>query len=196
MRDALLYIPAAADPAGPIPLAVSLHGAGGNAQHGLDLLKDRADAHRFAVLAPASAAGTWDVIVSGYGPDVKAIDGLLAQTFRRVPVRRNAVSISGFSDGASYALSLGLANALFQHILAFSPGFMMPPREEDKPQVFISHGIRDTVLPIDPCSRSIVPRLRRAGYRVEYREFDGPHVVPADIKEDAIQWWYGSFKGE
>ena len=35
---------------------------------------------------------------------------------------------SGFSDGASYALSLGAANGdLFTHIAAFSPGFMRPP---------------------------------------------------------------------
>lgn len=35
---------------------------------------------------------------------------------------------AGFSDGASYALSLGLPNGnLFSHIVAFSPGFMRAP---------------------------------------------------------------------
>jgi poly(3-hydroxybutyrate) depolymerase len=38
------------------------------------------------------------------------------------------ICVSGFSDGASYALSLGLANGdLFTHVAAFSPGFMRPP---------------------------------------------------------------------
>jgi predicted esterase len=42
-------------------------------------------------------------------------------------VDRSAICCSGFSDGASYALSLGLSNGdLFSHILAFSPGFMRP----------------------------------------------------------------------
>lgn len=35
---------------------------------------------------------------------------------------------AGFSDGASYALSLGQPNAdVFSHIIAFSPGFMRAP---------------------------------------------------------------------
>jgi predicted esterase len=40
----------------------------------------------------------------------------------------------GFSDGASYALSLGLANGdLFTHVLGFSPGFMRVPRHVGRP---------------------------------------------------------------
>jgi predicted esterase len=34
------------------------------------------------------------------------------------------LAVSGFSDGASYALSIGPANGdLFTHVMAFSPGF-------------------------------------------------------------------------
>jgi flavin-binding protein dodecin len=33
--------------------------------------------------------------------------------------------------------------------------------------------------------RRIVPRLRRAGYDVTYREFDGGHTVPPEIALDA-----------
>jgi predicted esterase len=79
------------------------------------------------------------------------------------------VAIGGFSDGASYALSLGLTNGdLFSHVLAFSPGFMAPAGQEGSPRIFVSHGTRDAVLPIDRCSRRIVPTLRRAGYDVAY----------------------------
>ncbi len=40
-------------------------------------------------------------------------------------------SPQGFSDGASYALSLGVPNGdLFTHIVAFSPGFMRLPDQE------------------------------------------------------------------
>ena len=46
----------------------------------------------------------------------------------QLDVDRQRVCASGFSDGASYALSLGAANGdLFTHIAAFSPGFMRPP---------------------------------------------------------------------
>jgi predicted esterase len=55
--------------------------------------------------------------------------------------------------------------------------------------VYVAHGTADRVLPIDRCSRRIVPALRDADYDVHYREFDGGHVVPADLAEDAFAWW-------
>lgn len=87
------------------------------------------------------------------------------------------------------APALGLANGLlFGRILAFSPGFAAPPRTEGRPGVFISHGTGDEVLPIDACSRRLVPQLRRAGYEVRYREFAGSHAVPGGMVDDALGW--------
>lgn len=57
------------------------------------------------------------------------------------------------------------------------------------PAIFISHGTDDAVLPVDPCSRTLVPRLQRAGYDVRYREFDGGHVVPPEIACEAVGWF-------
>jgi predicted esterase len=57
------------------------------------------------------------------------------------------------------------------------------------PQIFVSHGTRDGWLPIESCSRRIVPRLEGAGYEVRYREFDGPHVVPPGIGREAAEWF-------
>jgi phospholipase/carboxylesterase len=167
-----------------------LHGAGGNAQHGLALLQPLADAAGLLLLAPASRAATWDVIRGGYGPDVAAIDEALARVFAAYHVDQARLALGGFSDGASYALSLGLMNgALFTHILAFSPGFLAPLRREGTPRVFISHGTRDAVLPIDRCSRRLVPQLQAGGYDLHYAEFDGPHTVPAQIARDAVLWF-------
>jgi predicted esterase len=45
------------------------------------------------------------------------------------------------------------------------------------------------VLPIDRCSRRIVPTLRRAGYDVTQREFDGGHAVPPEVVHDAADWF-------
>jgi predicted esterase len=104
-----------------------------------------------------------------------------------VPV--GSFSIVGCSDGASYALSLGVANGdVFESVLAFSPGFMTSSVRNGTPRCFVSHGVRDAVLPIDMCSRRLVPRLRQAGYDVVYREFDGPHEAPAAIAAEAVHW--------
>jgi phospholipase/carboxylesterase len=59
------------------------------------------------------------------------------------------LAVEGFSDGASYALSIGLTNGdLFTHVVAFSPGFASPVAYTGKPPVFVSHGTHDEVLPI------------------------------------------------
>ncbi|GMA14037.1 alpha/beta hydrolase [Deinococcus metallilatus] len=187
-RDGLLYVPDTR-PIRPMPLIVMLHGAGCNAQHGLAPLLSHADTHGLLLLAPEARSSTWDVIRGGYGPDVAFIDQALAFVFERYPVDPTRVVLEGFSDGASYALSLGLGNGdLFTHLMAFSPGFMAPARQVGAPRIFISHGEYDRVLPIDRCSRVIVPQLRRAGYDVEYLEFAGPHTVPEEIVEAALAW--------
>jgi predicted esterase len=109
--------------------------------------------------------------------------------FESYPVDQARLAISGFSDGASYALSLGLANAdLFTHIIAFSPGYIAPARRVGTPRVYLSHGREDTVLPIERTSRRIVPQLRRTHVPIEAHEFDGPHTVPTAVAEDAVRW--------
>jgi phospholipase/carboxylesterase len=54
--------------------------------------------------------------------------------------------------------------------------------------VFVTHGIADAVLPIDRCSRRLVPALRGGGYDVVYEEFDGGHAVPRELAHRAIEW--------
>jgi phospholipase/carboxylesterase len=185
-RDGLVLVPAAAAAGEPRPLVVALHGAGGTGAQMIDLLEPSASRRRLFVLAPDSRARTWDVIAGGgYGPDVEFIDDALAAVFAAYPVGPTA--IGGFSDGASYALSLGLANGdLFGHVLAWSPGFAAPGSQVGGPRVFVSHGTGDRVLPIERCSRRIVPRLRNEGYDVVYREFDGGHTVPREQIEAAL----------
>lgn len=191
-RDALLYVPTGYQSGRPAPLAVMLHGAGGHAPHGMDLWQPLADEAGLLLLAPASRRQTWDVIGGHYGPDVAAIDRALEQVFARCAVDPDRIAVGGFSDGASYALSLGITNGdLFSAIVAFSPGFSAPAGRHGSPRVYVSHGTRDAVLPIDVCSRRLVPRLRHDGYSVRYHEFDGPHTVPPAIAHEARDWWLG-----
>lgn len=185
-EPAVVYVPAVAD-GRSLRLVVLLHGAGGVPESVVNILHEAADRHGLLLLAPKSLAATWDVIVGGYGPDVRNIDRLLDEVTGTHPVR--AYSIGGFSDGASYALSLGRANGdIFDSVIAFSPGFEAAQIQVGSPRVFISHGTDDRVLPIDRCSRRIVPALEAAGYEVTYREFEGGHVVPAAIRRESVEW--------
>jgi phospholipase/carboxylesterase len=185
----LLYVPAGVRPERPAPLVLVLHGAGATAQQGLELLLGQADDVGLVLVAPSSQGQTWDLLLGGYGPDVAWIDRALAEAFQRLPVDPSRLAVGGFSDGASYAISLGLTNGdLFSHVLAFSPGFAAPARRRGRPRLFVSHGTRDRVLPISACSRRLVPQLRQAGYQVRYREFEGGHTIPAAIARDAVAW--------
>ena len=189
-RDSYLYVPASYRPERPAPMALLLHGAGGHALHGLDLLRGQADAAGLLLLAPASRDSTWDLIAQHYyGADIELIERSLAMVLADYAVDARRLAVGGFSDGASYALSLGLDNGdLFSHVIAFSPGFMMPLASRGMPRLFVSHGDADTVLPINLCSRRLVPRLRQEGYAVEYVEFAGEHVVPPEIATQALDW--------
>ncbi|MCC6179521.1 MAG: phospholipase [Chloroflexi bacterium] len=192
-RDGLLYVPPTYEPGRPAPLVLMLHGAGGNARQGLSPLLEMADRVDAILVAPDSRRQTWDVLASGFGPDVEFIDRALDEVFARFDVDPSLVAIEGFSDGASYALSLGLTNGdLFTHVIAFSPGFSAPGARAGTPRIYVSHGIGDMVLPIGSCSRRLVPALRRAGYDLTYQEFAGPHVVPDEIASEALNWFLES----
>jgi phospholipase/carboxylesterase len=187
-RDGLLVVPRSYSPEKPAPLVVMLHGAGGRAQR-IAARFPMADQSGAILLVPDSRAATWDVIRGPFGPDVQFIDRALDFTFERCAVDTHRLAIGGFSDGASYGLSLGLDNGtLFTHVMAFSPGFTVNRRPSGRPRIFISHGKADEILPIDACSRRIVPALEDAGYAVTYKEFDGPHTVPQAIAREAFTW--------
>ena len=189
-RDAILYVPPAYSPARAWPLVVGLHGAGGRAKGGMRLFRRYADELGIIVLAPPSRDASWDVRYGGFGPDVAFIDDALRFVFTRYRIDPRHVMLAGFSDGASYALSLGLVNGdLFTHLCAFSPGFIADGERHGEPDVFIAHGVHDPVLPIDQASRRIVPALRRDGYDVTYVEFDGDHHVEPENQDRAVRWF-------
>jgi predicted esterase len=113
--------------------------------------------------------------------------------FETVAIDPARVTVGGFSDGASYAVSLGLINGdLFGRVLAFSPGFIIDGPLQGKPRLFVSHGTADPILPIDRCSRVIVGRLKRRGYDVTYREFEGGHEIPDSIAREGMKWAAGA----
>lgn len=101
------------------------------------------------------------------------------------------IAVCGFSDGASYAIGLGISNGgLLGAVIAFSPGFVPPGvQRAGRPRILISHGRRDQILPFENTSGEMVPLLKQAGYSVTFREFDGPHTVPPEVARGAMEWF-------
>src|SRR5262249_54920647 len=91
------------------------------------------------------------------------------------------------------ALGLGISNGgdVFESVAAFSPGFIPPgfERTANKPRIFISHGTSDQILPFEECGKPVASALKRGGYAVTFRQFDGPHTVPREVTEEAFRWF-------
>lgn len=187
-RDGVIQMPTAAG-RGPLPLLLFLHGATQSGAVMLRRISGAADEAGLVVVAPDSRGTTWDAIRGGFGEDVEFLNRVLEHVFARLDVDPARVVLGGFSDGASYALSLGLANGdLFPRVLACSPGFVIPAPPHGRARFFVSHGTSDQVLPIDQCSRVIVPILKSMGYDVTFREFDGRHEIPPAVATEAMRW--------
>ena len=174
---------------GAVPLLLMLHGATQTADDMIWYLGAQAEEAGVAVLAPKSAGTTWDAIGGSFGEDVAYLNRVLERVFEIVAVDPARVAIGGFSDGASYALSLGMINGdLFPSVAAFSPGFVISGTPNGRPRIFISHGTHDHILPIDSCGRRIAATLISRGYDVTFREFDGDHDIPDDVAHDGLKW--------
>ncbi|MES2176222.1 MAG: phospholipase [Gemmatimonadota bacterium] len=185
-RPTLLYVPPSYKTDVPAPIVVVLHGATGAGVNQLARYRAYAEQFGAVVLAPSSEGVTWDAIRGDFDADCLHIDAALDYVFDRCAIDATRVAIAGFSDGASYALSLGLINGqLFTHAVAFSPGFIIPGERARKPAIFIAHGTQDEILPIDRCGRPIARDLRAAGYAVDFREFNGGHQMLETMMPDA-----------
>lgn len=191
-RDGFLWVPTTYNASTPAPLIVLLHGAGHDSSEWSQApLADIFGPSGAIVMGTDSFYGTWDLAAVGYfGPDVEFMNIALGHVFERCNIDPERIALGGFSDGASYALSLGLTNGdLFNEVVAFSPGFLSSGVRHGRPRIFESHGTSDPILPIDQTSRRIVPALRTDGYDVTYVEFAGGHTVTRAIADQMVEWW-------
>jgi len=158
----------------------------------------------FHYFAPESPSPSWGTGPKNWGYDYLAINRALEEAFGRYAIDRNRLAIGGFSDGASYALSLGLANGdVFSYVIAFSLGFIVRAQARGRigndnkvriPLVYIAHGTGDNVLPITSTSRIFVSSLRKNSYNVEFREFSGGHHLSRQVVDQAMTWLTAAFQ--
>jgi predicted esterase len=187
-RNSILHVPKTATQSS-LPLFVMLHGATQSAEDMFWYLGATPDETGVVVFAPNARDTTWDAIGGSFGDDVADLNRALEHVFETVAIDPARIAIGGFSDGATYGLSLGLINGdLFHSVVAFSPGFLIDGMAHGKPRVFISHGTHDHILPIDRCGRRLAANLISRGYEVSFREFDGDHEIPADVAREGLTW--------
>jgi phospholipase/carboxylesterase len=188
-RDAQLYVPPSYDSSRAVPLLVLLHGAGRDSTEwtSADAFRALLDEFGVAMLCPSSRGATW---VPG-AREVAFIDQALQATFDRLRVDSSKLGFGGFSDGASFGLSLGMANGdLFSHLLGFSAGYLLDLKRLGKPRIFMSHGKSDGILPYTGAV-AIGDSLRSSGYTVDFTSFEGGHTIGTAVARKALEWFTG-----
>ncbi len=175
---------------GPRALIVALHGAGGTPAGAIEAFGGALDEPGLVLIAPASKGQTWSILRSAQDLDLESVNLALAEAYERCTIDRRRIAVGGFSDGATYALTLGVSNGdLFPAVIAFSPGGIVAGEQRGVPRFFVSHGTHDSVLPIGSAGDAVVRKLRRAGYPVTYRRFRGDHEVPTAMSAAAVRWF-------
>lgn len=191
-REAVLVVPEGLDPVAPVPLLVMCHGAGGDANKVLPHWVRWARARRFLLLAPQSMFPTWDIVIGGHGPDLERLDAALQQVASHFRIDPAHLALAGFSDGGSYALSVGLSNGdVFSHVIALSAGFMNTFSRVGSPRVFMAHGRSDTQLPFETSARPHALKLLEQGVDLTLLPFEGDHVIVPAVVERAVGFFMG-----
>lgn len=185
--DAVVYLPASALRRGLVPLLVFLHGASRSVLPYVEAHRAAAGEAGVAIVAPYSASDTWDGVYGDYDEDVASLDLVMQWVFYQLPVHPRAVVMTGFSDGAVYALAVGRANgAIFSRIAAYAPHRLLETDVQGLPPVLVSHGTDDTIVPWGVSAEQIVPVLREKGHEVEFVSFEGGHSVPQALMSAAV----------
>ena len=191
-REAVLVVPEGLGLDVAVPLLVFFHGAGGDANKILPHVVRWARARRFLLLAPQSLLPTWDLVIGGHGPDLERLEIALAQVSAHFRIDPARLAFAGFSDGGSYALSVGLTNGdVASHVIALSAGFMNTFVRHGSPKVFIAHGRSDSQLPMETSARPHALKLLEEGVDLTLQPFDGDHVIVPEVVEQAIIFFLG-----
>jgi predicted esterase len=213
-EDAIAYVPASAGP--HPPLLVLLHGAGHRQREMLEHMEGEADARGIVLLAPASRGISWDSVLAAEEPpspgsalanararrftgseDANRVEAAIAALGRQMPVDRARAVLAGFSDGATFALAMGMARShAFAAVIAWSPGIAIRTTDPAHGRkVFVSHGRRDPLLRFDETCGEIVPMLQSEGAAVTFLPFDGGHEAPAGVKDAFLDALFGRVAG-
>lgn len=188
-RDGTVYVPTTYKKGTPMPMLVMLHGYGGDADN-LRSVFSLAEAHGVIVLAPESRDVTWGMESPGFDTDSRFIGMAFRWVAEVLTVDRSRIAMGGSSDGANYALNMGLAYGdTFNHLMIFSAGTLATFRRQGKPRIFLSHGTHDTAMPIDRTGRKFAAELKDSQYDILYREYEGGHGAPVEVVAEAFEWF-------
>jgi len=106
-------------------------------------------------------------------------------------LNRQQAALLGFSQGGMMAYMLADRHPqkfpLVAALSTYLPG-AYALQADIKPQLFVSHGLYDDVIPVDKARESI-ERLRRHGYTPHYIEYPTGHYLSEENIRDLALWF-------
>ena len=196
---ALLLTPDEIDPQRSYPLITLLHGAGRQDEMLSKLFREEPERRQALFLTPRSYLPTWDLIAGAGRNDLDFLEHAHNLIYRRYPIDPQRQALLGYSDGASYALSLGLSNPeIFSAVMGWAAGFELFDREaaagsSKKPRVLLEYGTHDPVFPFEQVALPMRANLERLGYDVAFRvDEGGKHWPSGTFHTEALDWFFGS----
>lgn len=190
-----LFIPPTYQASRAYALVLCLHGFGFTGEEYLERWRTRLG-EDYLLACPTYPSGAWFT---------RRAEELVLETIRQVRRRYHIdpdrVFLTGMSNGGIGAWLIGMHHApLFAGLAPMASGLddvLMPflANLQHTP-VYIIHGAKDQVMPVD-LSRSIAKELDRLGYRYVYREHQrehpmaGGHYFPREELPDLVAWFNG-----
>jgi phospholipase/carboxylesterase len=203
------------EPARPYPLLTVFHGAGRREEMLVRALAPEAEARQALFLVPRSLHLTWDLIALGIPedagmretqppdtppsdrPDLDFLEYATSLVYERYRVDPERQGLLGYSDGATYALALGLSNPdLFRAVMAWAAGFLavdeqhLPPGAAP-PHVFLEYGTHDELFPFERVAVPMRAALEERGVPLVFRvDRGGRHWPSGDFQPEALDWFF------
>jgi predicted esterase len=194
--SAVLLTPDVIQPGRRYPLITVLHGAGRQDEMLVRACHGQPEKRQALFLVPRSVLPTWDLIASDGRDDLDFLAHAYDLIYRRYPVDPARQALLGYSDGASYALAIGLSNPhVFCAVMGWAAGFLAIDdrrlRETDpKPAVLLEYGTHDELFPFDRVALPMRETLQQMGYSVEFRvDQGGRHWPSGSFQSEALDWF-------
>ena len=210
-QRAALFTPDEIDPGRRYPLLAVLHGAGRREELLMKAYRDEAERRQALFLVPRSFHPTWDLITAAtQGAAASAADGAPSGRpdldffeyaydliFRRYPIDAGRLGLVGYSDGASYALSVGLSNPeLFRAVMGWAAGFVAIENDAAapgtrRPAVLVEYGTHDELFPFEQVAVPMREQLEAFGCDVTFRvDQGGRHWPSGTFQQEALDWFF------
>jgi poly(3-hydroxybutyrate) depolymerase len=193
----VLLTPEELSPDRRYPLVTVLHGAGRGDELLVRACRGEPERRQALFFVPRSLRPTWDLIAGDERPDLDFLEWAYDLIYRRYPIDPGRQALLGYSDGASYALSVGLSNPrIFRAVMGWAAGFAavddanLGP-DDPKPSVLLEYGTHDTLFPFERIALPMRAELERLGYRVEFRvDEGGRHWPSGSFQSEALDWFF------